>query len=329
MWDDMKSATSAKEMITMTAQKNLRAKPARSEQKQICGIRSWLYVTLGFVLLQFMLSGCATVNKPHRLELTPVTETPTETHHQGKFVWNDLLTDDVAAAKDFYGQLFGWTFEQLGGYTVVSNNSQKIGGMAQVGEESAKTGAARWISSLSVADVDKAASLITEAGGTVHVGPLELINRGRGALVDDPQGAQFLLLYATDGDPVDSEPVIGSWLWHELWSNNTEASLAFYQKLVGYDFEGEKDDYLILLKDEQWRAGIRFLDDSELEMRWVPVVRVADTEETAERAEQLGGKLLVGPRDTASGGSVALLSDRSDALVIIQRWSPTTPEQEN
>jgi predicted enzyme related to lactoylglutathione lyase len=294
MWDDMKSATSAKEMITMTAQKNLRAKPARSEQKQICGIRSWLYVTLGFVLLQFMLSGCATVNKPHRLELTPVTETPTETHHQGKFVWNDLLTDDVAAAKDFYGQLFGWTFEQLGGYTVVSNNSQKIGGMAQVGEESAKTGAARWISSLSVADVDKAASLITEAGGTVHVGPLELINRGRGALVDDPQGAQFLLLYATDGDPVDSEPVIGSWLWHELWSNNTEASLAFY-----------------------------------LEMRWVPVVRVADTEETAERAEQLGGKLLVGPRDTASGGSVALLSDRSDALVIIQRWSPTTPEQEN
>jgi predicted enzyme related to lactoylglutathione lyase len=315
-------------MITMTAPKTLRAKPARFGQKQICGSRPWLYVTVGLVLLQFMFSGCAVGNKPSRLELTPVTEPPTGIHHQGKFVWNDLLTDDVAIAKGFYGQLFGWTFEQRGGYTVIKNESQSIGGMAQVGEESGKTGAARWICSLSVADVDKAAALTTEAGGTVHVGPLELLNRGRGALVDDPQGAQLLLLNATDGDPEDKEPVIGSWLWHELWSHDTEASLAFYQKLAGYDFDGEQTDYLILLKDDQWRAGIRNIKDSELVMRWIPVVRVADTKETAERSEELGGQLHVGPRDTASGGSVALLSDPSGALVIIQRWSATATEQE-
>ncbi|MCK4508860.1 MAG: VOC family protein [Desulfuromonadales bacterium] len=313
----------------MPAPKTVRIKPVQRERQRSHWVRPGLYVTMGFILLQFILSGCAVGNKSSNLELTPVTESPTEVHRVGKFVWNDLLTDDVAVAKDFYGQLFGWTFEQQGGYTVINNNSQRIGGMAQVGEESGKTGAARWICSLSVADVDKATALVTEEGGTVHVGPLELLNRGRGALVSDPQGAQLLLLYATDGDPEDGEPVLGSWLWHELWSNDTEASLAFYQKLVGYDYEGEKTDYLILLKDEQWRAGIRDIKDSELEMRWVPVVRVADTEETAERAEQLGGKLLVGPRPTASGGSVALLSDPSDALVIIQRWSATTSEQEN
>jgi len=299
-----------------------------SMQQHTDRTRPRLYTIVGLILIQLMLVGCAAVNEPSRLPLTPVTDSPTGVHHQGKFVWNDLLTDDVAAAKDFYGQLFGWSFEQLGGYTVIRNDEQRIGGMAQVGEEADKTGAARWISSLSVADVDKATSLVTEEGGTVHVGPLEFLNRGRGALVSDPQGAQLLLLHATDGDPEDSEPLIGSWLWHELWSNDMEASLVFYQKLAGYDFDGGKTDYLILLKDEQWRAGIRNIEGRELEMRWVPVVRVTDTQETAERAEQLGGKLLVGPQATDSG-SVALLSDPSDALVIVQNWSTTTSEQEN
>jgi len=299
-----------------------------SMQQHTDRTRPRLYTIVGLILVQLMLVGCATVNEPSRLALTPVTDPPTGIHHQGKFVWNDLLTDDVATAKDFYGQLFGWSFEQLGGYTVIKNDEQRIGGMAQVGEDASKTGAARWISSLSVADVDKATSLVTEEGGIVLVGPMALLNRGKGALIRDPQGAQLLLLHATDGDPEDGEPLIGSWLWHELWSNDMEASLAFYQKLAGYDFDGEKSDYLILLKDEQWRAGIRYIEDDELEMRWVPVVRVTDTKKAAERAEELGGKLLVGPRAT-DNGSVALLSDPSDALIIIQNWSATTSEQEN
>jgi predicted enzyme related to lactoylglutathione lyase len=119
-------------------------------------------------------------------------------------------------------------------------------------------------------------------------------------------------------------------LWHELWSNNAEASLAFYQKLAGYDYENYADDatdYLILVREEQWRAGIRFIDDSELEMRWVPVVRVADTEAVAKQAEELGGEVRVAPRPTESG-SVALLIDPSGAPVIIQSWTAPVPEQE-
>ena len=310
----------------MMEQKTLRRKPAYLEQ-QIRRSRSGLHTYVGFVLLLFVLTGCAATNKPPKLELTPVTDTPTGIHHQGKFVWNDLLTDNVAAAKNFYGQLFGWTFEQSGRYTVVKSEGQGIGGMLQVGDNDDITVEARWICSLSVADVDKAAALVTDEGGIIHEGPLDMLNRGRGALISDPQGVELLLLYATDGDPEDNEPAIGSWLWHELWSYDTEASLVFYQKLAGYDYVGEKNDYLILLKDEQWRAGIRNISDSEFTMRWIPVVRVADTVETAEQAKKLGGKLLVDPRPTPSGGSVALLSDPSGALLIIQRWSATNSGQ--
>jgi len=69
-----------------------------------------------------MLSGCAT------LKLTPVASPPTEVYHQGKFVWHDLLTSDVATAKKFYGELFGWSFKKQGRYTVVLNNPHALSG---------------------------------------------------------------------------------------------------------------------------------------------------------------------------------------------------------
>jgi predicted enzyme related to lactoylglutathione lyase len=281
------------------------------------------------LLAMLMLTGCTAGKQPSGLVLTPVTEAPTGIHHQGKFVWNDLLTGDAATARDFYGQLFGWTFSQQGRYTAIKNNGRNIGGIVQLKGDPDKPSAARWLSSLSVADVDEAAALVANEGGIVHEGPMVLPNRGRGALVSDPQGAKLVLLHAKDGDPEDEEPAMMSWLWHELWSNNAEASLAFYQKLAGYEHEGEPTDYLILINEDQWRAGIRFIDDSELEMRWVPVVRVADTEAVAQKAEQLGGEIRVAPRPTASGGSVALLVDPSGARVIIQSWTAPETEQED
>jgi predicted enzyme related to lactoylglutathione lyase len=154
-----------------------------------------------------------------------------------------------------------------------------------------------------------------------------MLNRGRGALVSDPQGAQLIVMRSTGGDPEDVDPAMSSWLWHELWSNQTEASLAFYQKLAGYDFFGELDDYIVL-ENDQWRAGIRYSTDSDLEMRWVPAVRVDDTEIISARVKELGGKVTVEPMATSDGGSVGLLSDPSGALLIFQSWTASTSEEE-
>lgn len=293
------------------------------------GVRSRAYIIAALVLLQLMLVGCAGPKVKSEMVLTPVVATPTGIHHPGKFIWDDLLTTDVKTAKNFYGGLFGWTFEQLGSYTIIINQNRQIGGIVRIGVSDKVTGAARWISSLSVTDVKEAAALITSEGGQVHAGPLEQLNRGDAVLASDPQGAQLLLLRSKDGDPEDNtNPAFGSWLWHELWSNDPEAALVFYQKLLGYDYEGEKDDYLILLNEGQWRAGIRYVAKPDVETRWVPVVRVADTEDTSKRAQQLGGKLLVGPLLTTNNNSVALLSDPSGALIIVQRWQATTYKQE-
>jgi len=50
----------------------------------------------------------------------PITPEPTDEYHPGKFVWYDLLTEDLDRAKRFYGGLFGWEFEADGDDDYVS-----------------------------------------------------------------------------------------------------------------------------------------------------------------------------------------------------------------
>ena len=42
----------------------------------------------------------------------------------GTFWWNDLMSDDAAVSKAFYGELFGWTADDMPGpsgpYSVMS-----------------------------------------------------------------------------------------------------------------------------------------------------------------------------------------------------------------
>ncbi len=271
----------------------------------------WLLLFAG--LLFFLISGCA------QLELTPVASPATGVYHPGKFVWYDLLTDDVEGAKNFYGNLLGWTFTTRGRYTVIANDKQTIGGVVEVKSKDKEKHAARWLASLSVADVDRAAAFVRQAGGVVHEGPVDKAERGRMALVSDPQGAQLVLMHASSGDPEDLEAAIGSWLWVELWSNDPESSLAFYKKLGGYHVLGWNDNYW-LLETDRWRAGVRLIAEKDLEARWVPTVRVADTIVTSRYAEMLGGKVLVEPGDASNNESAALIKDPAGALFVVQQW---------
>jgi len=263
------------------------------------------------------------------MELTPVTSQPTGVRHPGKIIWHDLLTEDVTVASNFYGQLFGWTFRQQGRYTVVLHEGEEIAGIAEVQPKEKNKHAARWIPSMSVADVDQAASLITSNGGTIYKGPVEMKNRGRGLLASDPQGAQLLLLHSASGDPLDKEgePAMGSWLWHELWSHEPEKSIDFYRQLAGYTSVEDRDDYWILKADDQWRAGIRALDDKEVNPRWASTIRVANMQKTLAQVEKLGGRVLINERTTESG-SAAAIADPAGAILILQRWSDQTAEGE-
>jgi predicted enzyme related to lactoylglutathione lyase len=267
------------------------------------------------VLALVACSSCATTTPSVLPMLPPVTAQPTQLVTAGKFVWMDLVTQDVERAKEFYGALFGWTFDSGDGYTQVLRDKIPIAGI--VGARDPKR-ASEWIGTLSVEDVDVTAKRVSDLGGVVERGPLDAPNRGRMAVVSDPEGALLLLLRATGGDPPDAEPAYRGWFWREIWTHDVAAATKFYQAIAGYEVESiEFDDApyrLFRTKDDTPRAGI-IEAPPHVHPLWLPYVRVKDAVATAARAEELGARIVTQDEDSA------IIVDPTGAPLAVQVWT--------
>jgi predicted enzyme related to lactoylglutathione lyase len=280
-----------------------------------------------------VLGGCANVNKLSKggaeMAQVPITDNPSGQIYPGKFVWHDLLTpQSPESAGKFYEQLFGWQIEYGGHYAVVRNGGKPIAGILQIEAPEGHSSEGVWIPSVSVADVDAAASRVEANGGEIRKGPLDMGQRGRAVLIGDPQREDLVLLRAKGGDPADTEAEIGDWLWDEIWSDDPDRIEAFYKSVVGYDEVISRGGYDIFLYQGEWRAGIRYVPDKNQRMRWVPVVRVADPEATVQRVPELGGVVWVAPGEVPGHGDTALIGDTTGAFLLIQRWPPQSSEGE-
>jgi predicted enzyme related to lactoylglutathione lyase len=264
-------------------------------------------------------SACASPPPPW---LPPVTPTPTPHVNTGKFVWSDLVTQDVDAAKAFYSELFGWTFSDTDRYTLILRDSEPIGGILKARDPKRRS---EWVGNLSVADVDRAAELARQQGGVVETEPVDAPSRGRIAVISDPEGALVLLLRSSAGDPADAEAPLNSFFWWELWSQDTDSATRFYAGLADYETETtvfREQSYHVLKRGEVPRAGI-LLAPPDVPPQWLPYVRVADAEALADRAAELGGRVYV--EDSRS----AILVDPTGAPIAIQVWDKgDRPEEE-
>ncbi len=118
---------------------------------------------------------------------------------QGTFSWNELLTNDVEASREFYTQLFGWAAEASpspgGEYTVFKIGDQQIGGMMQLPARAQEAGASSyWGSYITVDNVDDMARKAEELGAAILQQPMDIPDVGRFCLIRDPQGAMVSLI---------------------------------------------------------------------------------------------------------------------------------------
>jgi predicted enzyme related to lactoylglutathione lyase len=260
------------------------------------------------------VAACASRPLP---ELSPVTSSPTGLVLPGKFVWIDLVSRDVDESKRFYGQLFGWTFQDGVRYVSILHEGTPIAGIVTAARPEFGS---EWVGNLSVADVDRAAAFMTRRGGKVERGPLDAPHRGRLALVRDPDEARVLLVRATGGDPPDVPPAVGRWLWRELWTHDVDAAVSLYSTLGGYEPESIELDgqaYHVLKHGDLPRAGV-VEAPPEVNPLWLPYVRVQDAKASAGLAERLGARIVL--QDDRS----AILVDPGGAPFGIQVWSGRT-----
>jgi len=124
-----------------------------------------------------------------------------ELKQHGVFSWNELMTNDLAAAKRFYREALGWELEdhsQPGmAYTVAKNGAREVAGMMGLPPEAAGALPA-WGSYVTVDDVDARVARAQALGGTLRVAPRDIPNVGRFAVISDPQGAMLAMITYAD-----------------------------------------------------------------------------------------------------------------------------------
>ena len=159
----------------------------------------------------------------------------------GRFVWYELMTSDVDAAKVFYADVVGWSTKDVSmpgmAYTIFTAGSASASGLLDLPADARKMGARpNWIGYVGVNDVDATADRIEQLGGTVYVPPRDIPNISRFSVVADPQMATLALFkWLKPGQEQPAElRAPGRVGWHELLAADGEKAWAFYGELFGW-----------------------------------------------------------------------------------------------
>jgi len=273
-----------------------------------------------------LLLWATTVVPAAPLQLPPLTNLSGSPRLPGKFVWADLVTDDVLAAEKFYSTLFGWKFYDYGGYLIGRNDDRPLCGMFQRPRPAEANAKPRWLGYLSVANVQRAQEAVTKAGGRVLATRQKMPKRGEQAVFADAEGALFGVVKSSAGDPEDFLADPGDWIWIQLLSRDGLKAAEFYRQVGGYEImanatTNKLSDY-VLTSEGYARATVRTIrtDDAKLRPTWLLFVRVKNLGESVALTKQLGGKVWIEPKSGLLDGKVAVIADPTGAAIGLLEW---------
>lgn len=270
------------------------------------------------------LGGPDTGAPPHE-RMTMADERPAP----GRFIWADLKTGDLDAAKAFYLALFPeWQVhsESHGHgappYERLTVDGRGIGGMLRL--EPAEGSSPHWVGYVTVADVDAVCAAASAHGGKVVKAPSDIPHVGRYALVADPEGAVFAPFRVLEEGPEHSGPwPVGTFCWYELLARRPEEATAFYTAVLGWSdaqVPTPIGEYHLFRRGERDAAGLLPMPaEAPGPSMWLAYVYVRDVEATLARVKELGGKVLRPALPLPGIGTLAVAADPAGAVFCLFR----------
>jgi predicted enzyme related to lactoylglutathione lyase len=244
----------------------------------------------------------------------------------GTFSWTDLTTTDQPAAKAFYSELFGWEAQDnpVGDgivYSMMRIDGNDVAAISPQPQQQADAGVPpTWNSYITVDSADAAVERAKELGANVHAPAFDVMDVGRMAVIQDPQGAFFLLWEprAHIGAGLVNAP--GALCWNELASPDHDASGRFYSDLFGWTvepIEGMPMPYLTVKNSAGWNnGGIRPLMPPGTPPHWLVYFGTEDIDASVAKALELGGTQLMEPMDIGAG-KIAVVQDPQGAVFAL------------
>jgi predicted enzyme related to lactoylglutathione lyase len=247
------------------------------------------------------------------------------------FCWADLATTDTAGGKAFYTTLFGWDYQDRPiaegvYYTMFQKDGHHVAALGPMQPEQQAQGMpAFWTSYISVDDLEGTVVRVAELGGTVLMGPMDVFEEGRMALVMDPTGAPVALWKAGNHIGAGLVNTVGAMSWNELATRDPERAAAFFTELLGWDVELlEEIGYRTLTNRGRMAGGIIQIgeDWGDVLPHWMVYFTVADLDQAIAKVKELGGQAME-PMESPGVGRFAVVGDPQGAVfTVIQLVNP-------
>ncbi len=267
--------------------------------------------------------------------------------------WVDTRHPDPEAAVAFYSGLFGWEFENVmppdspGGYFIARLRGADVAAIG-ASPEPAPT-AATWNTYVAVESADATASKVFDAGGAVLTEPFDVGDAGRMAVFADRDGAAFCVWQAKGhkGARIVNEP--GSVVFNGVSVRDLEGARAFYGAvfgwqtlmigggaelwtLPGYGDHLELGDPGLRRRIAEMGATPGFEDvvasmdpigdeQPATPAAWSVTFAVDDPDALADKATELGGRVVVAPFD-APWLRTTVIADPQDATFVASKFVP-------
>jgi uncharacterized protein len=250
--------------------------------------------------------------------------------NQGRFVWHDLNSTNVQAAKGFYGEMFGWKFKTEAQWDFIYTGSDPTAHFGTLMKLEAKGVPSHWVPYCTVQNIDTAIATATSSGAKIIVPKMPAGKAGFFSYVQDPQGAVFSLWQYNEGQAEperDAPGPVGSFCWDELLTSDPAAAEKFYGQVVGYhtkkmDMPGMP--YNIFERDSKrpdgttrQGAGMMKKPDMMPVSAWMSYVSVSNCDASVDKAKRLGANILMPGMDIPNVGRFASMMDPSGAAISI------------
>lgn len=249
--------------------------------------------------------------------------------------WIDLMVPDQQAALDFYADLFGWQGEigppETGGYSVCTLKGKPVAGIMKAmnpdGTVPDPMPPTVWTTYLATDAIDATLKSVTDAGGTVMMGPMDVMDLGRMAVIADPTGAVIGLWQAGTFDGAGIVNEHGALIWNELSTGDVPAARAFYGAVLPVTTATSEmpgaGGYTEFQVDGRAVAGMMDLKDLPpgTPPNWIPYFSADDVDEIQAAATRAGASVMAPAFDMAAG-RMAVLADPQGAVFAVIKAKP-------
>ncbi|RDH42817.1 VOC family protein [Zooshikella ganghwensis] len=243
----------------------------------------------------------------------------------GNVAWFEVNTQDVESTKQFYSELFGWTFAAVPiasdpqqNYIMITaqNAQQPMGGIQQASSNIPK-GIMLAIRSENVQAGSKRLVLL---GAKIIHKPTQ-VNDVTFAIMQDPFDNLFSIFNCNGlADQTSTPPVLGSFTWFEVGTCDIQATQEFYQAAFNWQFSQyetgtDRPYFSIAINNEDPTGGMADHSLSTKNQNYlIPYFLVSDVTTIACKTQKLGGQVINAPTCTASGLVHACLLDNQGNL---------------